>query len=339
MIARLTQPPIALVEPTMTSLLLGSPSQLFLIQGGTTCEEPNEPAFGADERYEGPGDTGEHASLGSVFRDHRWRILLTYGLFNLENILGLARPWVLGLAIDDLLHASYRGAALLVVQQLGFTLLSTGRQMYDTRAFTHIYTDLATRLVLQQRRQGVEISRVAARSALSREIVDFFEHNVPNVFQSVYLIAGAIVMLALYDGWMISVCLLLLVPVCLLSVVYARKTYVLNNRLNNELEREVEIIHRARTLEVRDHYSAAGLWRIKLSNFQAANFCLLNVCVMGLIATALVRCCLTGSIEAGQIFAVLGYVMMFVMGLGSTPALVQQLGRLRDITDRLRSHS
>ena len=119
------------------------------------------------------------------------------------------------------------------------------------------------------------------------------------------------------------------------ACVYARKTYVLNNRLNNELEREVEIIARARRRKFAVTTARCGHWRIKLSNFQAANFCLLNVFVMGLIATALLRCCLGLAIETGQIFAVLGYVTMFVIGLGSTPALVQQLGRLRDITHRI----
>lgn len=319
----------------MSSLLLDSSSQLVLIQGLAACQGHCEPVPAAEKACEEVGNAGGLSSLGSVFRTYRWRMLLTYGLFNLENLLGLARPWVLGLAIDDLLHTSYRGIVLLTIQQLGFMLLSTGRQMYDTRAFTRIYADLATGLVLQQRREDVEISRVAARSALSREIVDFFEHDLPYVLQSVYSVLGAIVMLALCDGWMVPVCLLLLVPVYLLSVFYARKTYVLNNRLNNELEREVEIIGRAQPQEVRNHFNGVRHWRVKLSNFQAANSCLLNVFVMILIAAALVRCCLAHAIEVGQIFAVLGYVMMFVMGLGNIPALVQQLSRLRDITRRV----
>jgi ABC-type multidrug transport system fused ATPase/permease subunit len=319
----------------MSSLLLDSPSQLDLAVRLSACEKPWEPSRATQTTVLGAEDAASLSSLRNVFRTYRWRVLLTYGLFNLENLLGLARPWVLGLAIDDLLHSSCRGAVLLAVQQLGFMLLSTGRQMYDTRAFTRIYADLATGLVLQQRRHDVETSRVAARSALSREIVDFFEHNLPYVFQSLYSVLGAIVMLALCDGWMVPVCLTLLAPVYFLSVFYAHRTYALNSGLNNELEREVEIIGRARPQEVRRHYDTVRQWRIRLSNYQAMNCCLLHLFVMGLISTALVRCCLTNVVEAGQIFAVLGYVMMFVMGLGNVPALVQQLSRLRDITRRV----
>ena len=35
-------------------------------------------------------------TLWAIFATYRWRILFTYGLFNLENLLRLAQPLVLG---------------------------------------------------------------------------------------------------------------------------------------------------------------------------------------------------------------------------------------------------
>ena len=278
---------------------------------------------------------GTESPLNTLFRLYRWSVLLTYALFNVENLFNLARPWVVGMAINDLMASSYRGAALLAVQHLGHTLLSTWRQMYDARTFTRIYADLATRLVLQQRAQEVEVSRVAARSALSREIIDFFQHNLPFVFQSLYSVLGAVVMLAIYDRWMVPACLTLLLPVYLLSVTYARKSYILNQRLNDELEREVEVITHVQPHDVRAHYQKVAHWRTKLANFQAANFAMMSAFVLGLFVVALVRSCVVRAIDAGEIFALLGYVMMFVMGLVSTPAIVQQISRLRDINRRV----
>jgi hypothetical protein len=40
--------------------------------------------------------------MWSIFSAYRWRILATYALFNLENLLRLAQPLVLGWAIHDL---------------------------------------------------------------------------------------------------------------------------------------------------------------------------------------------------------------------------------------------
>src|SRR5687768_15764128 len=172
------------------------------------------------------GDESAPASLTirSLFSHNRGRILVTYALFNVENLLRLAQPFVLGWAINDLPRSSYVGLAVFVAQHLLHMLISSFRQMYDTRAFTSIYTDLATRLVVEQRRQEVDVSRVAARSALSRGYVEFLEHYVPMVIRAAYSILGALVMLALYDQSLIYICLILLVPACLLNLAYGRKT-------------------------------------------------------------------------------------------------------------------
>ena len=151
-------------------------------------------------------------TLRTLFRTYRWRILFTYGLFNLENLLELARPLVLGLAVNDLLRFSYFGLLLFVAQHLSHMLVGTVRRMYDTRTFTGIYTDLATGLVLEQRGRNVEVSQVAARSALSREFVDFYERDIPIMVQTLYTVLGALVMLGLYDRMLVIFCLAVVVP-------------------------------------------------------------------------------------------------------------------------------
>jgi ABC-type multidrug transport system fused ATPase/permease subunit len=273
--------------------------------------------------------------LGSLFRANKGRILVTYALFNLENLLRLAQPFVLGLAINDLLRSSFTGLWLFVGQHLSFMVIGVVRTMYDMRAFTGIYTDLATRLVLQQREQQIPVSRVAARSALSREFVEFFERYVPLVFSSLYSVAGALVVLAWYDWTLVPVCLALGVPAYLSNSVYARKTQALNAGLHDELEREVDVIDQGRPTDVRSHYSRVARWRVNLADWEALNFGALEVFVLALMATALFRSCLMVEAGPGDIFAVFRYVLMFVMGLDSVPVLVRQFTRLRDIGQRL----
>ena len=108
---------------------------------------------------------GELTPLVRLFRAN-WRSLtLTYALFNVENVLNLAHPFVLGVAINGLIRSEYGGVALLLGQRLANLFVGTARRMYDTRAFTAIYTDTVTRLVCRQRDAGVGVSTVAARSA------------------------------------------------------------------------------------------------------------------------------------------------------------------------------
>ena len=99
-----------------------------------------------------------------------------------------------------------------------YLVIGEVRRMSDTRSYTRIYAHLASQLVLEQRGRQVEVSLVAARSALSREIVDFFERDVAIVLYVLYSVVGALVlMLCLADWVLVACCLILMLPVCLVS--------------------------------------------------------------------------------------------------------------------------
>src|SRR5712691_423795 len=273
--------------------------------------------------------------LKAIFAANRVKLLLTYFLFNVENLLRLAQPLVIGLAINDLLHDSSFGLLLFVAQHLTHLLISTLRQMYDTRVYTAIYSDLATKLVVEQRGRDVGVSRVAARSSLSREFVEFFENHVPLLIRSSYSIIGALVMLAFYDRLLVPICLGLLVPAVVLNRIYSRKTFELSRQLHDQLEHEVDVIEPGREPIVRRHYESVAGWRVKLSDCEALNFGTMELFVLGVLVLALLRTCSTPAVSAGAIFAVFRYVLMLLMGLDSVPKLVQHLSRLRDLSQRL----
>ena len=302
----------------------------------TLLNESLDFAAGTEVEPVGNSGTAKVTSLRSLFFANKGRMLATYALFNVENLLRLAQPFVLGLAINGLLRGSYGGLLLFIAQHLAHLAISTFRQMYDTRSFTALYTDLATRLVVEQRAGRVEVSRVAARSALSRSYVEFFEDYVPLVIRSGYSVVGAMVMLGWYDWTLIPLCAGLTVPACLLNIAYGRKTLAYSARLHDEFEREVDVIGRGDGAEVRRHYESVARWRVRLSDAEAVNFGLMELFVLGVLAGALLHFCAGSSPAAGDIFAVFRYVLMFIMGLDSVPKLVQQVSRLRDIGLRLR---
>jgi len=283
-----------------------------------------------------PGLGNELHSLRALFAANRGRILLTYILFNGENLLRLAQPFVLGLAINDLLQGRTTGLLLFVVQHLAHLVVGSFRQMYDTRTFTGIYADLASRLVESQRASQVEVSRIAARSSLSREYVDFFERSVPIMIRGLYSVAGALVMVSFYDVGLIPICLGLLLPAIVANRIYGRYTLRLSKQLHDELENEVAVVERAQPEEIRRHYAATTGWRVRLSDAEALNFGAMELFVLAALVGALFRVASLPGIEPGDIFAIFRYLMMFLMGLDSVPQIVQQASRIRDIRNRLR---
>lgn len=273
-------------------------------------------------------------TLKGLFHRHRGKMLLTYSLFNVENLLRLAQPAALGWAINDLLHNRWTGVWILVAQHLSHMLIGTLRKMYDTRAFTSIYSELATNVITDQKEQQEAVSRIAARSAMSREYVEFFERYVPMIIRSGYSIVGALLMLGLYDPWLIAYCGGLIVPALILNRYYSRRTLQLSAGLHDQLEHEVDIIREGSDADVRDHFDKAAGWRIRLSDAEAINFSLMELFILGVMIACLIRFCSSGTPEAGDIFAVFRYVLMFMMGMDTVPRLVEQMSRLKDIGKR-----
>ena len=280
--------------------------------------------------------TGQGALLlGGLFRAYRGRLIIAYSLVSAENLLQLAQPWALGLAINDLLRSSAAGLGILALIHLAHLLVSAARRMYDARAFTRIYADLATQLVDRQRRNGVDLSRVAARSALSREFVQFFQCYLPLVVQAFFSLGGAVVILWLYDWSLMAICLGLVGPACVVNYLYSRKVLRLNVALHDELEREVGVIQKGDLETVSCHYRGVSLWRIKLADAEAVNFTLIEFFVIALMSVTLMRSCLCADASAGGIVAIFRYVITFVTALDTLPVLIQHCSRLRDIGRRM----
>ncbi|MBM81575.1 MAG: hypothetical protein CMJ78_13430 [Planctomycetaceae bacterium] len=273
--------------------------------------------------------------LWTLFRQHRGRLTLTYTLFNIENLLRLAQPFVLGLAINDLLNGTYFGLGLFIVQHIAHLTISSCRQMYDTRVYSQMYTSMATNVIVEQRSRDVNVSAVAARSALSRQFIEFFERSVPLTIRSAYSIVGALIMLTIYDPMLLPLCLVLLIPAALINRVYARQVFRLSGGLHDTLENEVDVIEPGSRSQVREHFATAAGWRIKLSDTEAINFCLMELFVLSVMVAALLRICDPATVTAGAIFAVFRYALMLIMGLDAVPRLVQQISQLRELKRRL----
>lgn len=295
----------------------------------------NSPAVSRTLSRAAPVTRAPRGELFRFARRYRGKIALTYGLFVVENVLRLAQPLLIGWAINDLLQSSLAGLGIFALGQIAHMAIRVGRQMYDTRTFTGIYSEQAGELVLDQRAGDVDVSTVAARSALAREFVEFFERRVPIVIQSLFSLVGAVLILFYYDALLVLFCAALLVPAMILNFHFGRKSLRLSALLHDQLEQEVQIIHRPDEQRVRDHYNAAARWRIKLSDNEAITMGLMETFVLALMVGALVRFCTQPGAAAGDIFAVFRYVLLFIMALDRVPMLVQQFSRLRDIGRRM----
>ncbi len=155
------------------------------------------------------------------------------------------------------------------------------------------------------------------------------------VFASIYGVIGAVAMLIIYDRLLVLFCGLTLAPLAILSRRLARRSFAVNAALNDQLEREVEVIEDGRSGAVLDHYRRLARCQVRLSDMGAWNFLQMEFFVLALIVAALARYCSRPGVEAGDIYAVFAYVLMFIGGLDCVPMVTQQLARLHDIGGRV----
>ena len=271
-----------------------------------------------------------------VFRAERWRIALTYGVTLLENLFHLLYPWTIGLAIDGLLAGQgFRVLVPLVAIWSAHILVGAARQVYDTWVFARVHAAIATATIARQRVAGIDTTEIAARSVMSRELVDFFEREVPTLMTSALGLLGGIAMLFWYDRLVGLVVTLWMVPVLVIYAVMGRRAHRLNRDLNDETEREVDLIERRRFAPLASHFRRRGRLRVRLSNAEATSWSLVELFSITAVVLVLLRMTSLPGIQAGALYAMLAYVWRVLECLDQAPTLVQRFARLLDIRRRL----
>jgi hypothetical protein len=274
-------------------------------------------------------------SVTETIRPFRWRIAFTYTLTVIEDLLELSYPWATGLAINGLLAQDYRMIAPVLIAWLLHTATGCARQMYDTRLYTQVYNSIVIDTVLRQRQAGIEPSKVAARSAMSREFVTFFEKDMPVLLNTLVSIAGSAAILIYYDLVIGGVAALLFIPVGIINHSYMRRCLMLNENLNNQLEEEVQVIQGAQEGAVTRHFAEVRSWRVKLSDVDALNWTAIEGLSILVFLLVLLRVTYMPNPDVGTIFAIFVYVWRLMEKLNMMPQIVQQLMRLKDIRRRI----
>ena len=270
-----------------------------------------------------------------LVRGNGWRITLTYALLAIELALELSRPWLWGLAINALLIANINGLYLAAGQHVLAVTFGTIRRRFDTRTFARIYARLAADVVLDQHARSADISYIAARARLSRELVDFLERDLYALVQGAFYLIGAVTVIHSMDASVSLACVSLMLPVTLLNMRYAKLTLHLNRGLNDRIEKEVASLVKANAARVQRHFLALTRWRVRLSDADANNFLATEIFILALILFALWRFTGTPAADAGGIFASMSYVGMFLAALDNIPRLIEQTSKIRDVVRRL----
>ena len=277
-----------------------------------------------------------NASIGDLVRARRAPLALTYSLTVIENACTLAYPALTGLAVDRLVAREFTGLVALVAVWLFHLVVAVARQRLDTRVFMGLYAQIAASIVPSQQALGHGTSTVSARVEMIRDIVGFFEKEVPTIFHNLVAVIGSLVMLFVYDRDAGFIALTVLLPMGVINAWYWRRAVRLNQGINNQIEREVDDVASGRLFRIERHFRLLRRWRVMLSDAEAWTWGLTELATIVALVFILIDFTQSPAFTAGAIYAVLAYVYDYLEGLNQVPAVVNNLTRLQDVRRRLR---
>ena len=266
---------------------------------------------------------------------HSRKLILTFLLVAAENITMLLYPLLAGFAINAIVTGQALHAVLYAVMVFVMWAIGAARRSIDTRTFARIYAELAVPVIIAQREEQHSASTIAARVALSREFVDFFEKHLPVLVTSVASIIGAAAMLLLLQFWTGVACLFILAFFALFLPGFSSRNEALFVRLNDRLEKEVAFVNSASRRSLSRHYDVLARLRIKLSDREAFGYLAIGTVTAILFASTMLTMSFEGGLDAGHIYSVMTYMWMFAMSLDDGPQLLEKYSQLKDIGKRV----
>ena len=270
---------------------------------------------------------------------HSRKLILTFLLVAAENVTMLLYPLLAGFAINAIISGQALHAVLYAVMVFVMWAIGAARRSIDTRTFARIYAELAVPVILAQREEQHSASTIAARVALSREFVDFFEKHLPVLVTSVASIIGAAVMLLLLQFWTGVACLFILIFFALFLPGFTRRNEALFLRLNDRLEKEVAFVNNASRMSLSRHYDVLARLRIKLSDREAFGYLAIGSVTAILFASTIMTMSFEGELDAGHIYSIMTYMWMFAMSLDDGPQLLEKYSQLKDIGKRVNTNT
>ncbi|HCM9227688.1 ABC transporter six-transmembrane domain-containing protein [Enterobacter bugandensis] len=274
-------------------------------------------------------------TLMKILKEHKKKLLYTFSLVLTENILFLLYPFFAGRSINSISNGESISALTYGVIVFFIWGVGAARRSVDTRTFSKIYANLAVSVVLAQRTEKLENSKIAARVTLSREFVDFFEHHFPVLITSTITMCGAAIMLLIIEFWTGISCIVVMGFLCILLPGYARKNEFLFNKLNDRLEKEVDFVSNASRNLLKKHYSVLATLRVLLSDREAFGYLLIGTFIAVIFSITILHMASGSSVDAGHIYAVMTYIWMFATNLDHGPQLIEKYSQLKDIGFRV----
>ncbi|HET6401244.1 MAG TPA: ABC transporter six-transmembrane domain-containing protein [Candidatus Kapabacteria bacterium] len=209
------------------------------------------------------------------------------------------------------------------------------RRIYDTRIYTKMFASLSSDVVARQLAQGEDLSKVAARSSMAWNNIEFFQYNVPEFLEQFIAVGGAVIALALFDWRLSAVGGVLIVLVLFGSKYYMRLLENIQVTLHDRYEDEYNVFSTREPVKIRSYYDEIADLEIRYSQRSTLSYGVVRVFLLIMFLSTLYISIDLDRFTIGALYSIVAYVWSFVTATEYIPYLSEKWVELRDASRRI----
>ena len=272
-------------------------------------------------------------SIVTLYLNRPWKISLTWIGVLFENILMAIVPLFIGYSIDGLLEDEFTNLGYLVTLFFILIVISVLRRIYDTRVYSQLRVDIGLQVDTRHQQESVSIRN--ARLDMSGELIEFFEHSLPEIITSVIQIFVALLILYTFDVYLAVAALCTTFVMMIIYTFFHKGFYLLNQQFNRQTENQVSVLSGDGKLF--NHLNCLRRIEIKMSDREAYLYGLIFIFLLCLLIFNLWKSTSLEGVTAGMLFSIVTYTWGYIEAILIMPITLQQWSRLSEIQKRINS--
>lgn len=261
-----------------------------------------------------------------------------------ENIAWIVEPTFFGSLLDALIDHFYNKEVvnyytplfIWIIIYLVNVLGGTMSRLVSGRVYSKMYADIATRVIVNSKKQGHAPSKILARAELAREYIVFFKERLPEVSWQFFATGGGVIALFFYDWRIAAVAFLVIFPVILISNVYRRNVVTYQKNIHDTREDLYRLVDEKNTSKIHQYYHDMVPPQHKIAKWNAIDYAVIKVLLMIIFIVVLFICVDVDNFSTGKIYAIVSYIWTFIASTEYLPGLMESLTSVKDLSMRLK---
>jgi ABC-type bacteriocin/lantibiotic exporter with double-glycine peptidase domain len=273
--------------------------------------------------------------FSTIWQRNKASIGFIYFLNIVEEICYVLIPSAAGMLINTFIYGTGYGVWAFLGVYLGWQGIATLRKILDTITFTKVYNQVCLQTIEHHKEEGIEVSKINARIELLKQVVSFFEIDLPFMMNSVVSIIGSAILLYFYNPMLLIICLLIIFPSLFINYFFGKKMIKVSAQVNDQYEKQIDVITYQNMEGIKRYFEEVRQFNIRKSSLEAYNFGILELFVFTMIMASIYVICKTPNVNYGDIVASYGIILRFAYGFDFIPHITSKVASMKDIQNRL----